>query len=251
MESSRQHTAPESFALIFFRQSILKRNDELFGSEIYAKATTQALPLTKGHQPLHPDHPLVIYREILTRIQLNAVSQIEAMPRPSINTPNKLFVTLSQSSLLDKALIKEIHTVQAILEAYEQQLIPCINSGALISLNLKEKRTIINHIHLLKDNGIEIAFEGYDLSENRTEKLINLALFDYIKVDLTRSNFDIMVENSQDFFNSAYDCLSRMIHDSKIKFIADRVEYKALHTLARSMPFEFFQGRYYSPTEVI
>ncbi|RON08608.1 EAL domain-containing protein [Pseudomonas brassicacearum] len=251
MASSRQHIAQESFALIFFRQSILKRNDELFGSEIYAKATQQDIPLTQGYQPLHPDHPLTIYREILTRIQLNTISQIEAMPCPSVNTPNKLFVTMNQSSLLDKALIKEMHNAQATLKEHEKQLIPSINSSSFNSLNLKEKRTIINHIHLLKDNGIEIAFDGYDLSDNSAEKLISLALFDYIKVDLTRSNFDIMVENSQDFFNRSYDCLSRMIHDSKIKFIADRVEHKALHTLARSMPFDFFQGRYYSPTEVI
>ncbi|MCU1753117.1 EAL domain-containing protein [Pseudomonas sp. 6D_7.1_Bac1] len=247
MESSRQPIDQERFALIFFRQSILKRNDELFGNEIHAKATQQNVPLTKGYQPLHPDHPLTIYREVLTRIQLNAISQ----PPPATNTPNKLFVTVNQSSLLDKALIKEMNNAQAILKEHQQQLIPSINSSAFTSFNLKEKRTIISHIHLLKDNGIEVAFAGYDFSDNRAEKLISLALFDYIKVDLTYTNFDIMVENSQDFFNRSYDTLSRMSHDSKIKFIADRVEHKALHTLARSMPFDFFQGRYYSPTEVI
>lgn len=68
MESSRQYTVQDNFALVFFRQSILKRNDELFGSEIYAKATKQQTPLNKGYQPLHPDHPLAIYREVLMRI---------------------------------------------------------------------------------------------------------------------------------------------------------------------------------------
>ncbi|MFD2883363.1 hypothetical protein ACFS4T_13090 [Pseudomonas lini] len=62
-------------------------------------------------------------------------------------------------------------------------------------------------------------------------------------MDLTKSNFDIMVEKQPGlFFNRSYDCLSGMIHDSKIKFVADRVEHKALHTLARSMPFDFFSG---------
>ena len=251
MESSRQYTVQDNFAMVFFRQSILKRNDELFGSEIYAKATKQQTPLNKGYQPLHPDHPLAIYREVLMRIQLNALSQIEATSSPSVQTPNKLFVTMNQSALLDKAFIRELNDAQTTLKKHEQQLIPSINGSPLLSFNLKEKRTIINHIHLLKDNGIEIAFDGYDLSDDSAEKLISPKLFDYIKVDLTRSNFDIMVDNSQDFFNRSYDCLSSMIHDSKIRFIADRVEHKALHTLARSMPFDFFQGRYYSPTEVI
>ncbi|MFJ2363708.1 EAL domain-containing protein [Pseudomonas sp. NPDC087697] len=241
----------DSFALIFFRQPILKRNDELFGSEIHAKATKHNVPLTKGYQPLHPDYPLTIYREVLKRIQLNAISQTEAIPFPRAQTLNKLFVTMNQSALLDKTLIKEMINAQATLNKHEQQLIPSLNSSSLISLNLKEKRTIISHAHLLKDNGIEIAFDGYDLIDDSAEKLISLALFDYIKVDLTHSNFDIMVEHNQDFFNRSYDYLSRMIHDSKIKFVADRVEHKALHTLARSMPFDFFQGRYYSPTEVI
>ena len=251
MESSRQYTVQENFALVFFRQSILKRNDELFGSEIYAKATKQQTPLNKGYQQLHPDHPLAIYREVLMRIQLNALSQIEALPFSSAQAPNKLFVTMNQSALLDKALIKELNDAQATLKKHEQQLIPSISSSSFLSFNLKEKRTIINHIHLLKDNGIEIAFDGYDLSDDSAEQMISPTLFDYIKVDLTRSNFDIMVDNSQDFFNRSYDRLSSMIHDSKIRFIADRVEHKALHTLARSMPFDFFQGRYYSPTEVI
>lgn len=251
MEPDRKPIAQENFALIFFRQSILKRNDELFGSEIYAKATKQEMPLNKGHQQLHPDHPLVIYREVLTRIQLNALSQVEAIPSPCTQMPNKLFVTMNQAALLDKALIKEMHDTQTLLKNHEQQLIPSINSNSFPSFNLKEKRTIINHIHLLKDHGIELAFDGYDLSDDNTDKLISPTLFDYIKVDLTKSNFDIMVENNQDFFNRSYDCLSGMIHDSKIKFVADRVEHKALHTLARSMPFDFFQGRYYSPTELI
>ncbi|PQO99690.1 EAL domain-containing protein [Pseudomonas frederiksbergensis] len=251
MESSRQYTVQENFSLVFFRQSILKRNDELFGTEIYAKATKQQMPINKGYQQPHLDHPLAIYREVLMRVQLNALSQTEAAPSPSTQAPNKLFVTMSQSALLDKTLIKELSDAQTILKRHEQQLIPSINGSSFLSFNLKEKRTIINHIHLLKDNGIEIAFDGYDLSDDSVEKLISPTLFDYIKVDLTRSNFDIMVENSQDFFNRSYDCLSSMIHDSKIKFIADRVEHKALHTLARSMPFDFFQGRYYSPTEVI
>ncbi|WP_317851033.1 EAL domain-containing protein [Pseudomonas sp. A-RE-19] len=250
MEPGRQLMEQENFALVFFRQSILKRNDELFGSEIYAKATKQETPLNKGYQQLNPDHPLVTYREVLTRIQLNALSQIEAIPSPSVPS-NKLFVTMNQSALLDKAFIKEMNDAQVVLKKYDQQLIPSINSSSFLSFNLKEKRTIINHIHLLKDNGIEIAFDGYDLSDDSAEKLISPMLFDYIKVDLTKSNFDIMVENSQDFFNRSYDCLSSMIHTSKIKFVADRVEHKALHTLARSMPFDFFQGRYYSPTELI
>ncbi|WP_236721962.1 EAL domain-containing protein [Pseudomonas frederiksbergensis] len=200
---------------------------------------------------MHPDYPLTIYREVLQRIQLNSVSQTAAMPFPRSLTPYTLFLTMNQSSLLDKALIKEMINVQATLNTHAQQLIPSLNSRSLMSSNLKEKRTIISHAHLLKDNGIEIAFDGYDLSDDSAEKLISLALFDYIKVDLTHSNFDIMVEKNQDFFTRSYDYLSRMIHDRKIKFVADRVEHKALHTLARSMPFDFFQGRYYSPTEVI
>src|SRR5471030_142646 len=249
MEPSKQHSIQESFTLSFFRQSILRRNNDLFGSEFYAKAIKHHAHLN-AYQPLRPTHPLALYREVLARIQLNATPHSAATPTAFATTPNRKFVTMSHSSLLDNALIKEMTSLQVTLKGLGQQLVPSIQEGSFRAINLKEKRTIISHIHLLKDNGVEIAFDGYDLSDDSAETLISLDFFDYVKVDLTKSNFDIMVYKSQDFFNRSYDCLSSMIHNSKIKFIADRVEHSALHTLARSMPFDFFQGRYYSPTEV-
>lgn len=249
MEVNKQHAMYGNFTLSFFRQAILNRSDDLFGSEFHAKAIKQNTYLKEGSALRSPPSQ-ALHREVLMRIQLNNVQRagVAATARP--NTLVRQFVPVSHFSLLDNALIKEMNSIQATLQTHGQQLVPSIPAG-LLRANIKENRSIISNIHVLKDNGVEIACDGYDLSDDGAQTLINLELFDYVKVDLTKSNFDIMVDHCQDFFNRSYDCLSNIIHHSKTKLIADRVEHKTLHTLARSMPFDFFQGRYYSPTEVI
>lgn len=249
MEVNKQYAMHGNFTLNFFRQAILNRNNDLFGSEFHAKAIKQTTHL-KGYSALRSPPPLTLHREVLARIQLSNIQHATVATTARPNIPTRQFVTMSHSSLLDSALIKEMNSIQATLQTQGQQLVPSIHAG-LFRANLKENRTIISHIHLLKDGGVEIACDGYDLSDDSSQTPLNLEFFDYVKVDLTKSNFDIMVDHSQDFFNRSYDCLSNIIHHSKTKLIADRVEHRTLHTLARSMPFDFFQGRYYSPTEVI
>lgn len=249
MEANKQHVMYGSFTLNFFRQAILNRSNDLFGSEFSAKAVKHNAHL-KAYSPLRAPPPQALHREVLTRIQLHNIQHpaVLAAARPSALT--RQFVPMSHSSLLDNTLIKEMNSIQTVLQNHGQQLVASIHTS-LFRANLKENRTIISHLHLLKDGGVEIAWDGYDLSDDGTQTPIRLDFFDYVKVDLTKSNFDILVGHSQDFFNRSYDCLSHIIHSSKTKLIADRVEHSVLHTLARSMPFDFFQGRYYSPIEVI
>jgi len=247
METYKRHVKKEKFTLNIFRQPILKRDDKLFGNEVHAETADQDYFFSQTHSTPQPNSPLFVYSKILSQSQLLAVSLREIKDSPSTDVLNRKFININLPHLLNSALINEINITSSILVKNNHQLVITINTPSLKNIDPREKIAIINQIYLLKDSGIEMAFDGYDLSEKSAQTLIHLNLLDYIKVNFKRSNF--CPNNNSDYLNRYFDRMTAMIYDHKVRFLADQVEHRTHHLLARSMPFELFQGDYYSPAE--
>lgn len=56
----------------------------------------------------------------------------------------------------------------------------------------------------------------------------------------------IQLNASPELLNRLYDQMNIMAHTQKVRFIAERIEHQHHHVLASSLPFDFFQGGFYS-----
>lgn len=79
--------------------------------------------------------------------------------------------------------------------------------------------------------------------------LIELKLYDYIKMPFPDVLLRLSLNIRSDLFDRLYDRMLELISTSRASFIADKVEFSDSATLAKRLPFNYFQGGYYSPAE--
>lgn len=144
------------------------------------------------------------------------------------------------------SLIEDITHAGDLLQGQGQKLVISIDACPLTALTPTEKKTLISHVYLLKDCGIEIALSGDNLSDDNTEILNTLNVSNYLRVDLQKNGLDKKLLTTPDQLDRLYDQMNHMTHTKKVRFIADRIEHTPQHVLARSLPFYFFQGDYYA-----
>jgi hypothetical protein len=227
------------------RQLILTRDDCPFGSEIKIQFDdSQAHASAAAPQEMNG-----IYSEVLMQTRLIAFS----LKDQNISSKNKYlshrFVCVGQSDLTDSALTEELIQSSDALRNFGQTLVIAFNELPLSAVSFIDKKKILNNVYLLKDHGVEIAFDGYNIADESIEIFTTLNLFDYIKIPLSALDLSLKLTGNPDLFNRLHDRMTMLTHTTKVAFIADRVEHAASHILARALPFDYFQGSHYSPAD--
>jgi predicted signal transduction protein with EAL and GGDEF domain len=209
------------------RQLILTRDDCPFGSEIRIQFDEhQAQPAPALANPMSS-----LYSEVLTQTRLIAFSLKDRNTSSESKYLSRRFVCVRQSDLASSAL--------------------ALNELPLSEVSFVEKKKILNNLYLLKDHGIEIAFDDYNIDDESIEMFTTLNLFDYIKISFSTLDLSLKLTGNPDLFNRLHERMTMLTHTTKVAFIADRVEQAASHILARALPFEYFQGSHYSPADTL
>ncbi|MFU2328616.1 EAL domain protein [compost metagenome] len=231
------------------RQLILTRDDRPFGSEIRVKTDdSQFLSTLASYAPA--THQMSsIYSEALMHTRLIAFSLKERNASSENKYLSRRFVCIEQSALINAALTEELIQCNEALRGFGQTLVVALNELPFPAVNFTDKKKIIHNVYLLKDHGIEIAFDGFNIHDESIEIFTTLNLFDYIKISVSTLDLSLKLTGNPELFNRLYERMTLQAHNTKVSFIADRVEHAASHVLARALPFDYFQGSHYSPAD--
>ena len=231
------------------RQLILTRDDCPFGSEIRIKADNSQFLCARASYAPAAHQMSGIYSEALMHTRLIAFSLKERNASSQNKYLSRRFVCLDQSALAITALTEELIQCSDALRGFGQTLVVTLNELPLPAVSFTDKKKILHNVYLLKDHGIEFAFDGFNIHDDSIEILTTLNLFDYIKIPLSTLDLSLKLTGNPELFNRLYERMITQAHNSKVSFIADRVEHAASHVLARALPFDYFQGSHYSPAD--
>ena len=226
------------------RQLILTRNDYPFGSEIRTSRDHTFAPYasTAGQST-------GAYKEALMQTRLNAFALKDLKTPGKATWLDRSFVCIEQSALIDNALAKELLECSEILRTLGQTLVITLNDLPLPAIDFTNKKKILHNLYQLKDHGIEIAHDGFNINYESIEIFTTLNLFDYFRISLSTLDLSLKLTGNPELFDRLHERMTMQAHDTKVAFIADRVDHAASHVLARALPFDYFQGSYYSPAE--
>jgi hypothetical protein len=227
------------------RQLILTRDDCPFGSEIriHFDDSASAPCAPEGYQMSG------IYSEVLMQTRLIAFSLKDHNTTDGNKYLSRRFVSVGQSDLANSALTEELIQAGAALRGFGQTLVIALNELPLSAVSFTDKKKILHNVYLLKDHGIEIAFDDYNIDDESIEIFTTLNLFDYIKISISSLDLSLKLSGNPELFNRLHERMTTLTHNTKVSFIADRVEHAASHILARALPFDYFQGSHYSPAD--
>jgi EAL domain-containing protein (putative c-di-GMP-specific phosphodiesterase class I) len=229
------------------RQLILTRDDCPFGSEIRIKPDdSQPLSARASYAP--ETHQMdAIYSEAIMQTRLSAFSLKDRNASSNSKYLSRRFICVEQSALTHTSLTEELIHCSDALRSFGQTLVIALNELPLPAIRFTDKNKILHNVYLLKDHGIEIAFDGFNIHDESIEIFTTLNLFDYIKVSISTLNLNLI--GNPELFNRLHEHMTLQTHNTKVSFIADRVEHAASHVLARALPFDYFQGSHYSPAD--
>ncbi|MDE1167892.1 MAG: EAL domain-containing protein [Pseudomonas sp.] len=247
MNASQRFQLANDTDFYLSRQLILKRDDRPLGSEIRILLEQQPRSLDPGTR-LSSNKLACIYSEMLMHTQLMAFA-LKGHVKPLERTFSRRFVCIAQPDLADPALLEELIQSGEMLRNHGQTLVVSTNALAPADASFKHKKKIIKHVYLLKDHAIELALDHHNPHHESFEILTTLDVFDYIKIPFSSLDLSLKLNTNPDEFNQLYDRMSSLKQRTHVSFIADNVEHTASHLLARALPFDFFQGSYYSPAD--
>ncbi|MDR6608804.1 MULTISPECIES: EAL domain-containing protein [Pseudomonas] len=190
-----------------------------------------------------------IYSEVLMQTRLIAFSLKDRNTTNGNKYLSRRFVCVGQSDLANFALTEELIQAGATLRELGQTLVIALNELPLSAVSFAEKKKILHNVYLLKDHGIEIALDDYNIDDERIEIFTTMNLFDYIKISISSLDLSLKLSGNPELFNRLHERMTMLSHNTKVSFIADRVEHAASHILARALPFDYFQGSHYSPAD--
>ncbi|HEY0288944.1 MAG TPA: EAL domain-containing protein [Pseudomonas sp.] len=231
------------------RQVILARDDSPFGSEIRVQFDANSYLSTDPVWKPSAGQMSEIYSNVLIQTQLTALSLKEQNTNSQKKYLHKRFVGIEQPDLISTVLTEELIRTHETLRNLGQTLVITLTELPLWAASVKNKKKILRNVYLLKDYGVEIAFDGYNLHGEAIEIFTTLNLLNYIRTSVLSLDRSLKSNCNPDLFNQIHDVMVTLTHNNKISFIADRVEHAASHILARALPFDYFQGSHYSPAD--
>lgn len=231
------------------RQLILTRDDCPFGSEIRITPDRFQTLSTLASCAPGSDQMSGIYSEALMQTRLAAFSLKDRNTSRHSKYLGHRFVCVEQSALAQAALTEELIQCSEILRGFGQTLVVAVNELPLPAISFSEKKKILHNVYQLKDHGIKIALDGFNIYDESIEIFTTLNLFDYIKISISTLDLSLKLTSNPELFNRLYERMTLQTHNNKVYFIADRVEHAASHVLARALPFDYFQGSHYSPAD--
>lgn len=233
-----------------FRQAIVERSCALWGNEIRVTSAHNLLNLPEHSQPLYSAQLKCAYRDALSRIDPRMTADFSHLPLASAQPVTHKFLRIEQSALMSEDTLKELIQVAHVLESYKQQLVITIENPLDALPGPTERRAMVRQLYNLKDrSSIKLAYNNYTLDTKQADLLIELKLYDYIKMPFPDVLLRLSLNIRSDLFDRLYDRMLELISTSRASFIADKVEFSDSATLAKRLPFNYFQGGYYSPAE--
>ncbi|AYF48359.1 hypothetical protein C9382_24115 [Pseudomonas aylmerensis] len=217
------------------RQAIVDRRHALWGSEIRAEH--------HGEDAL----PESAWREAMLRINPR---------RKTLQVTGQgvrhAFLRIGQAALMNEDTFKAIIQTAQSLEKHRQPLTLTLDNRLDALPGPVERRAMVRQLYKLKDHsGITLAYNNYRLDTKPGDLLIDLKLYDYIKMPFPDSALRLSLNTRSDLFDRLYDRMLALISASGVRFIADTVEFADSAMLAKNLPFEYFQGGYYSPADCL
>ncbi|NWC96625.1 MULTISPECIES: hypothetical protein [unclassified Pseudomonas] len=240
--------APVDFT--FSRQAILERSFTLWGSEIRVHAEPVLDCLPDEMCAYYCEQLKDAYSEALQYTRPSSLAQEGKRLRVDKTPGLHKFFRIEQSVLMNEELLKQIISTSNTLEKQKQQLIVSVENTLATLPGPVERRDMIRQLYSLKDrSSIKLAYNNYTLETKNTDLLIDLSLYDYIKMPFPDSALRLSLNTRSGLFDRLYDQMLGLMSTTRVSFIADNVEYADSALLARRLPFDYFQGPYFSPAD--
>lgn len=217
------------------RQAIVDRNHAWWGSEISLADDVDLEQLESAcTEALHHIHPPCK--------TLKAVSSAKS----------HTLLRVGQSALMNDDILKAIIQTARALEYHKHSFTLSLDNPLDALPGPVERRAMVRQLYKLKDqSGITLAYNNYRLDTKPADLLIGLELYDYIKMPFPDSAIRLSLNTRSSLFDRLYDHMLELISAGRICFIADQVEFADSAMLAKNLPFEYFQGGYYSPADCL
>lgn len=229
------------FEFKFSKQAILERSYTLWGSEIQVHPDN----FPDGVPDDFNQQLKCAYGEALRRTK-SSVLPLQMSSKP---VGHKL-VRLEQFALMDEDTLEEVIRTCDTLATHKQQLIISIENTLSTLPGPAERRAMIRQLYSLKDRStIKLAYNNYTIDTRQANLLVDLELYDYIKMPFPDSVLRLSLNTRSGLFDRLYDDMLALMSSTKVSFIADNVEYADSATLAKRLPFDYFQGSYFSPAD--
>jgi EAL domain-containing protein (putative c-di-GMP-specific phosphodiesterase class I) len=240
----------ESVDFTFSRQAILERSCTLWGSEIRVHTEHALHSLPAEPCPFYSEQLKDAYSEALRHTQPNSFVQKGKRLRVDKSPGLHKFFRIEQSLLMNEDLLNEIISTSNTLEKHKQQLIVSVENTLDTLPGPVERRNMIRQLYSLKDrSSLKLAYNNYTLDTKNTDLLIDLSLYDYIKMPFPDSALRLSLNTRSGLFDRLYDQMLGVMGTTRVSFIADNVEHADSALLARRLPFDYFQGPYFSPAD--
>ncbi len=223
--NSEKAVPADTAHLSLTRQAIVERNHALWG------------------------HEVCVFGEPLEHAYNEALRHISPRRKTS-SSASQTFLRVDQSVLMNENFIKQIIQAARALEEHKQSLTLSIDNPLDALPGPVERRTMVRQLYRLKDQcDVQLAFSNYRLDTKQADLLVDLKLYDFIKMPFPDSALRLSLNTRSDLFDRLYDRMLDLISATRVRFIADNVEFDDSALLAKNLPFEYFQGGYYSPAD--